>query len=109
MEFEDFIEPEIAVTTAVVAAIFSPRARQVIRKGLVYGMAGVLTAGDVVTSFARSIGQGVRQVDETETQGIQKTEGRAGTEQKAAETSREGESATYPRSKAASKAEGKSV
>jgi hypothetical protein len=61
MDLEDFVEPEVAVAAAVAAAIFSPRARNVMRKGLVYGMAGVLVAGDAVTSFAKSIGRGVQQ------------------------------------------------
>jgi hypothetical protein len=61
MEPEDFLVPEVAITAAVVAAIFSPRARRVVRRGAVYGMAGILVAGDAITSFARSIGQGVQQ------------------------------------------------
>lgn len=61
MEPGDFAEPEIAVTAAVTAALFSPRMRKLIRKGLVYGMAGVLTAGDTLTSFAKSVGQGMQQ------------------------------------------------
>lgn len=61
MEPGDFAEPEIAVTAAVTAALFSPRARKLIRKGLVYGMAGVLTAGDTLASFAKSVSQGMQQ------------------------------------------------
>ncbi|GER91170.1 hypothetical protein KDW_53320 [Dictyobacter vulcani] len=63
MEFEDFVEPEIAVTAAVTAALCSPRARKVMRKGLVYGVAGILTAGNVATAFANSIRQGVKQAE----------------------------------------------
>lgn len=58
MELEDFLEPEIAVTAVVAAAIFSPGARKILRRGLVYGTAGALIAGDAVTTFARRIGQG---------------------------------------------------
>ncbi|GCE07396.1 hypothetical protein [Dictyobacter aurantiacus] len=61
MEPEDFVEPEIAVTAAVVAVIFSPRARKLIRQGLVYGTAGVLMAGDAINSFARSVGRSFEQ------------------------------------------------
>lgn len=61
MALEDYLEPEIAVTAAVVAVIFSPGARRLIRRGAVYGMAGVLIAGDAVTSMAKSVGQGVQQ------------------------------------------------
>ncbi|MEO7018530.1 MAG: hypothetical protein ABI234_00070 [Ktedonobacteraceae bacterium] len=63
MEPGDFVEPEIAVTAAVTAALFSPRTRKVIRKGLVYGMAGILTAGETLTSLAKSVGQGMHQTN----------------------------------------------
>jgi hypothetical protein len=62
MELEDYLEPEIAVTAAVTAAIFSPRGRQFLRRGAVYGIAGALMAGDAIASFARNVGQGFRQV-----------------------------------------------
>jgi hypothetical protein len=61
MALEDYLEPEIAVTAVVAAAIFSPGARRLIRRGAVYGMAGVLIAGDAVTSLAQSVGRGVQQ------------------------------------------------
>jgi hypothetical protein len=61
MDPGDFLEPEVGITAVVVAAIFSPRARKVIRKGAVYGMAGILVAGDAIASFARRFGQGVQQ------------------------------------------------
>jgi hypothetical protein len=61
MALEDYLEPEVAVTAVVTAAVFSPKARSWMRRGLIYGMAGVLIAGDAVTSFARSVGQGAQQ------------------------------------------------
>ncbi|HTI13518.1 MAG TPA: hypothetical protein VL461_02965 [Dictyobacter sp.] len=63
MEFDEFLEPEVAATAAVAAVVFSPGARKLIRRGLVYGMAGALMAGDVVTSFAHSISRGLQQGD----------------------------------------------
>lgn len=108
MDFEDFVEPEIAVTAAVAAAIFSPKARKVIRKGAVYGMAGVLAAGDMVTSFARSVGQGVQQAGGTATRVIQETGEQAkeavGGEKTGGEAGKEGET-TPSRRKATPKAE----
>jgi hypothetical protein len=67
MEFEDYLEPEIAVTAAVTAVLFSPRGRQILRRGAVYSIAGVMIAGDAIASFARNIGQGFKQTG-TETQ-----------------------------------------
>jgi len=61
MALEDFLEPEVAVTAVVAAAVFSPKGRSWIRRGLVYGTAGILMAGDALTSFGRSIGRGVQQ------------------------------------------------
>lgn len=60
MKAEDFAEPEIAVTAAVTAALFSPGVRRLIRKGLIYGMAGILTAGDTLASFAKGVTHGVQ-------------------------------------------------
>ncbi|HEY1348370.1 MAG TPA: hypothetical protein VGF67_01935 [Ktedonobacteraceae bacterium] len=103
MEFEDFVEPEIAVTAAITAAVFSPRARKVIRKGLVYGMAGALAAGDILASFARSISQGCQQASATQ----------AGSRQvrAAEEPAEEPETATTSgaRRKSAARVEGKSL
>lgn len=61
MDFEDFLEPEIAITAGVVAAITSPQVRKVVRQGAVYGLAGIIFAGDAVTSFARGLGRGVQE------------------------------------------------
>ncbi len=75
MELEDYLEPEIAVTAAVTAAVFSPRGRQFLRRGAVYGIAGTLIVGDAITSFARSIGQGFRQMGAPAAEGPSSPEG----------------------------------
>src|SRR5260221_14685819 len=61
MDFDDYLQPEIAVTAAVTAVVFSPGARKLLRRGVVYGLAGALMAGDAITSFTRSIGRGVQE------------------------------------------------
>jgi hypothetical protein len=68
MDLEDYIEPEIAVTAAVTAAICSPRARKMLRRGAVYGMAGALMAGDALSAFTRSISQGFQRAKSTSAQ-----------------------------------------
>ena len=60
MALDDYFEPEIAVTAVVTAVLFSPRARKMIRRGAVYGVAGLLRAGDAVTAFAGNVRQGVQ-------------------------------------------------
>jgi hypothetical protein len=52
--FDDFVESEVAVAAAATAALFSPRVRGLLRGGAVYGLAGLLTAGDMISSVARS-------------------------------------------------------
>lgn len=54
MAVEDFLESEVAVAVAVTAAVLSPRVRGVMRRGLVYGLAGVLKAGDALSSAVQS-------------------------------------------------------
>jgi hypothetical protein len=56
-----FIEREVALAVAATATALSPRAREVARKGAVYGLAGVLKAGEVVVSTARGAAQGAQQ------------------------------------------------
>ena len=54
MAVEDFLESEVAVAVAVTAAVLSPRVRGVLRRGLVYGVAGVLKAGDAPSSTVQN-------------------------------------------------------
>ncbi len=61
MALDDFFESEVAIAAAATAAILSPRVRGVLRKGAVYGLAGVLTAGDAIGTFARGFGRGAQQ------------------------------------------------
>jgi hypothetical protein len=95
MDVEDFLEPEIAITATVAAALFSPRGRSWLRRGLVYGTAGVLMASDAVTSFARSIGRGAQQAGATIADGTSQLTGAAqatGTSQPTATTQATGTS-----------------
>lgn len=65
MALDDYLEPEVAVTAVVAAALFSPRGRQILRKGAVYGLAGVLVAGDALSTAGRNLGQGLQRVGTT--------------------------------------------
>jgi hypothetical protein len=55
MELEDFAEGPVGVAVAASAVVFSPRVRRVVRRGLVYGVAGVLAARDSVAGFVRGV------------------------------------------------------
>jgi hypothetical protein len=61
MALDDFLEPEVAVAVAVTAAVASPPVRRALRKGLVYGLAGLLMAGDRITSATREIVRSAQQ------------------------------------------------
>jgi nucleoside phosphorylase len=60
MGLDDLVETEVGVAVTATAALFSPRVRGVLRRGAVYGLAGALRAGDVATSAARGLANGVR-------------------------------------------------
>src|SRR5207302_708632 len=61
MALDDFLEPEVAIAVVVTAAVASPPVRKVMRRGLVYGLAGLLVAGDKLTGAARQIAQSAEQ------------------------------------------------
>jgi hypothetical protein len=61
MALEDYLESEVVVAVAATAALLSPRARKVLRRGAVYGVAGALVAGDAVSSVVRNAAPGVQQ------------------------------------------------
>ncbi len=73
MALEDYMEPEIAVTAAVTAAVFSPRGRRVIRRGAVYGLAGIIAAGDAINSFSRNIKNGIQEASNAAVQATRRT------------------------------------
>ncbi|HLJ97667.1 MAG TPA: hypothetical protein VKU02_31185 [Gemmataceae bacterium] len=61
MAVDDFLDPEVAIAVAVTAAVASPPVRKVLRRGLVYGLAGLLVAGDKITGAARQIAHSAEQ------------------------------------------------
>jgi hypothetical protein len=65
MALEDFTDPEVAIVAAVAAAVFSPKVRGWLRRGAVYSMAGVLVAGDAISSVAQDIGNSVQRARAT--------------------------------------------
>ncbi len=71
MALDDFIEPEVGIAVAVTAAVASPRVRKVIRQGLVYGLAGLLIAGDKLKAAASGVAQKARQMTEAATNGTE--------------------------------------
>ena len=65
MALEDFMEPEVGVAVALTAAVASPQVRSVLRRGAVYGLAGILMAGDAVSSLAQGVKRGAQKAAAT--------------------------------------------
>ena len=55
MKMKDYLEPEVGVAvavTAATAALASPKVRRAVRAGAVYGLAGLMMAGDRLLAMA---------------------------------------------------------
>jgi nucleoside phosphorylase len=57
------IEKDVMAAVGATAAVLSPRVRRVARKGAVYGLAGVLKAGDVVVAAARGAARAAQSTE----------------------------------------------
>ena len=54
-DLQDYLEPEVAIMVALVAAGFSPQARKLVRRSAVYGLSRLLAAGDAIGGLVRSV------------------------------------------------------
>jgi len=70
-EFEDFVDSKVAITALVTAVVLSPQGRRALRRGAVYGTAGVLMARDAVAGFGRGITRGFRGAASAAASGVQ--------------------------------------
>jgi hypothetical protein len=52
----DLFEKEVGLAVAATAALMSPRARHLLRRGAVYGVAGAMSLGETMASTARRVG-----------------------------------------------------
>jgi hypothetical protein len=71
MALDDYLESEVAIAVVATSAILSPRVRGVLRRGAVLGLAGLLTAGDMLGSFAGGVMRGAQNAAETTTAAAQ--------------------------------------
>lgn len=62
MAAEDFLEAEVGVAVAATAVVLSPTVRGWLRKGAVYGLAGVMMAGDALGAAARGVSRGASEL-----------------------------------------------
>jgi hypothetical protein len=53
----DLFDKEVVMAVGATAALMSERARRVLHRGAVYGIAGVMSAGEAVASAAKSVGR----------------------------------------------------
>ncbi len=59
MAVDDYLDSHVAIAVAATAAVFSPRARKLLRRGAVYGVTGVLMASDAISAAARNAKTGL--------------------------------------------------
>jgi hypothetical protein len=64
-------EQETVAAVAATAAALSPRVRRIARKGAVYGVAGILRAGDVVIAGARGVARATDSAQSNQTAGTE--------------------------------------
>jgi len=64
MDVDDYMDPKVGVAVAATAVVFSPRVREVLHRGAVYGLAGVFAVGDAVAALGRGVTAGARRVRE---------------------------------------------
>lgn len=64
MDTDDIFNPAVGAAVAITAAVLSPPVRRVVRRGAVYGLAGVLMAGDAISAFTQGVARGARQAAE---------------------------------------------
>ncbi len=74
MAAEDYLDSHVAVAVAATAAILSPRVRKVLRRGAVYGVTGVLMAGDAISGAAHdakaaTVAGGTSDLPQTDAEG----------------------------------------
>lgn len=55
MGVEDYLETPVGVAVAATAVVLSPRVRNVVRRGLVYGVAGAMRAADAASNVAKNV------------------------------------------------------
>jgi hypothetical protein len=101
MALQDFLDSEVAVAVAATAALASPPVRGVLRRGAVYGLAGLLTVGEVTSSFARGAVRGAQQTASAANGKVQEA-----TQQRPAEAHGEERQRTRRTRKAAAEGEG---
>ena len=73
VDLESYAEPEVAVAAVVVAAVVSPPVRRTIRRGVVYGLAGLLLAGDKVAAASTAVAGGVQRATRAVKRGATET------------------------------------
>jgi hypothetical protein len=61
MALDDFVESEVGIAIAATAVVLSPQVRGWLRRGIVYGLAGAMKAGDTLGIAARGVASQAQQ------------------------------------------------
>jgi hypothetical protein len=65
MATDDYMDEKVGVAVAASAAVVSPKVRNLLHRGAVVGVSGMLIATDMVAGFVRGLWTGVRSPDGT--------------------------------------------
>ncbi|MBV9279772.1 MAG: hypothetical protein JOZ41_06805 [Chloroflexi bacterium] len=88
MALEDYFESEVGIAVAATAIVFSPGLRNLVRRGIVYGLAGAMKAGDAVAGAARGAANQAQQTAVAGVAAAQDTADEARTVSKTGRTAR---------------------
>lgn len=95
MALDDFVNPEVGIAVAATALVTSPAARNVMRRGLVYGLAGVMRLGDAASSTARGMADNAQQVAASTGSAVQEAAAEARTGTRGRKAARDTESGDH--------------
>lgn len=85
MALEDFADPEVGIAVAATAVVLSPQVRNILRRGAVYSLAGILRIGEAAGGAARNV---AAQAQQTTTATMEAAQGTAAEAQAAARARR---------------------
>lgn len=75
MDLDDVFDPKVAIAVALTAAVTSPPVRKAVRRGAVYGLAGLFMAGDRLSALTRSLAESAQEAASSAKQAAEEAAG----------------------------------
>jgi hypothetical protein len=96
MALEDFMDSEVGIAVAATAVVLSPQVRGFLRRGAVYGLAGLMKAGDTLGTAARGVAGEVQQAANSGAAAVQDTAAEARTTARSSKSGRANKGTAAP-------------